>query len=206
MLASCVAGRLLATPEPKGKSGSGRRNASAGFSLGRKGRPHALARERHAAQPNPASIVHGIGERRRHGRAKTASPAPSGGSCGRCTRSMRSSGTSGKGENGIARPIRARHALAIELDLLEERTAQGLQDISFDLRPHAVGIDHQPAIMRAGDAPHMDRARSRDRPRPPWRSRHNSHCPCSGHRRCRARCRQGRAKAGAASRASERRA
>ena len=84
----------------------------------RQRRQHALPRERHRAQARRRP------RRRPRWRAPPApaSPPPrrrrAAARCGRSTRSIRISGTSGNAQDRIARPVDARHARAVERDLL----------------------------------------------------------------------------------------
>ena len=50
-------------------------------------------------------------------------------------------------EDRIARPVDAQHLIAIELDLLEQRAGQRLNDVALDRQPEPPGVDDQPAVV-----------------------------------------------------------
>src|SRR5205823_8767286 len=50
-------------------------------------------------------------------------------------------------EDRIARPVDAQHLIAIELDLLEQRAGQRLNDVALDRQPEPPGVDDRPAVV-----------------------------------------------------------
>src|SRR5208283_752946 len=61
-----------------------------------------------------------------------------------------------EGEDGIALPVDAGDARAVELQLLLERAAHRLQDVSVELVPDAVGIDDLTAVVGDEEAGDLD--------------------------------------------------
>src|SRR5215472_5548872 len=61
-----------------------------------------------------------------------------------------------KGQDWIARPVEARDHGAVELQFLDQRAADGLQDVAVDLVAQSVGIDDLAAVMGHGDARDAD--------------------------------------------------
>src|SRR5215510_5051440 len=61
--------------------------------------------------------------------------------------------------DGIAVPVQILDTGGVEVDLLHQRPAASLNDVAFNLIPHAVTVDDDAAVVRDGDR--VDRHLSR---------------------------------------------
>src|SRR3954471_24847959 len=61
-----------------------------------------------------------------------------------------------EGENWIAGPIEVLYSRCVKLHLFQQRPADGLNNISFNLIPQPVRINNQPAVMRYAHALHRN--------------------------------------------------
>ena len=64
----------------------------------------------------------------------------------------------GEAQDGIARPVDARHPRLVELHFLVQRPAQALHNPALNLVAQRVGIDDQAAVVGADDALDVDAA------------------------------------------------
>ena len=79
--------------------------------------------------------------------AAEGSPAPQGFSFGRSIKSIAISGT-WESQDRVRHPIDARHRRAVELEILNERAANSLNDIALDLILEPVRIDDRAQALR----------------------------------------------------------
>jgi hypothetical protein len=120
-------------------------------------RHHPLRRKGHFAQPHAGRIEDGVADRRGNGNCRLLSSSQ------RChLRPVDEHNIEfrdvGESQYRIAAPIKARHAIRVEGDFFEKRPADALDNVSFGLIFHTVGIDDQAAVMRADNAFHADLA------------------------------------------------
>src|SRR5438477_11650519 len=114
-----------------------------------------VRREGNRAQPHAGGVEHGVGDCRRHYRGGRLAGAP-----GRCVRLVdqldHNLGDVREGEDRIALPVEARYHAAVEFQFLDQRAADGLQNVAVDLVAQAIGVDDLAAVVGHGDTRDAD--------------------------------------------------
>ena len=127
-------------------------------------RQHARIPERHLTQPDACRVEDRVGDRGNQRLADRFAASI-----------VRQIGTVGVGiaihqddvdsfrtvrmrQRGTRIPVHARHLFRVELDLFVERPAQRVQHAPLDRATERLGVDDQPAIVRAHQALHPDTA------------------------------------------------
>ena len=168
-------GAMEAVPEYRGKVFLTERRTSGCNGLPRQRQLDALNGKRHTAKPDACCVEERVRHRGCDGHRRRLSTAPQR-FFGPLDQNHLDRRHFGEAQDGIARPIDARHARLVELHLLVERTAQALDDAAFNLVPQRIG-DSRPdrsrgrrrrADVDAIDARILDRTSDRDES---WRQR-----------------------------------